>query len=105
MNTPTVLLMGADIGGTKSDIGFYAIESRQPVEVARYRFVNADYAGVGEVFHEALQRSGFQPQVCCCAVAGPVTGNQASLTNLPWDIAKQVGQEIEYNSVDAFEVS
>jgi hypothetical protein len=26
-------------------------------------------------------------------------------TNLPWDIAKQVGQEIEYNSVDAFEVS
>ena len=25
-------------------------------------------------------------------------------TNLPWDIAKQVGQEIEYNSVDVFEV-
>ena len=25
-------------------------------------------------------------------------------TNLPWDIAQQVGQEIEYNSVDAFEV-
>ena len=25
-------------------------------------------------------------------------------TNLPWDIAKQVGQEIEYNSVDAFEI-
>ena len=25
-------------------------------------------------------------------------------TNLPWDIAKEVGFELEYDSVDAFEV-
>ncbi len=25
--------------------------------------------------------------------------------NLPYDIAKEVGQEIEYNSIDSFEVS
>ena len=79
----TTLLAG-DIGGTKTLLSLYSVDMTRLVSE---RYSSADWADLAPMVTAFLQgpAAGLQkPGAACFAVAGPVEGGQARLTNLPW---------------------
>lgn len=88
--TPSYLL-AADVGGTKTEIAWGHIAAGRIEIVARRVYSSGDYATLEALiddFSAALESAGHRiaSSSACLAVAGPVDGDTASLTNLPWRI-------------------
>ena len=77
------ILLG-DVGGTNARLALARNGSIDPQTVTRFR--GDDYATFDEVVRQFLQEQD-QPRISavCVAVAGPVSGGQAKLTNRNWD--------------------
>ncbi|MBZ0092272.1 MAG: glucokinase [Sulfuricellaceae bacterium] len=87
MSQPAPRVLAADIGGTKTLLllaepvndGFRCIREK--------RYENRAFGDLNELLQVFLDDSGFPTLAgACFAVAGEVSGNQARLTNLSWDI-------------------
>jgi glucokinase len=82
----TTLLAG-DIGGTKTLLALYRSEEHGLTEVVSERYFSADWDDLAPMVRHFLQSSAQQrPAAACFAVAGPVDGGRARLTNLPWQL-------------------
>ena len=83
-------LLAGDIGGTKTLLSLYGSNALELLAQERYR--SADWADLASmVVHFLGQpqvRAQPRPGAACFAVAGPVHGGQAQLTNLPWKLAE-----------------
>jgi glucokinase len=79
-------LLAADIGGTKSDLGVYALASGPRVPIATGRLATAAYDGIEPLVRAFLDERQLAVDFACCAVAGPVVDGRARLTNLPWTL-------------------
>lgn len=80
-------ILVADVGGTNARLGLAQDGALQHGTIARFR--GEDYASFTEVLRAYLARQG-HPAVtaACVAVAGPVSGGQARLTNRAWDFSE-----------------
>ena len=75
----------ADIGGTNTRVALAEGTQLLPDTIRRYR--NAEYAGLETVLSEFIaSEGGVDCRGACVAVAGPVRGGRATLTNLDWTI-------------------
>lgn len=88
--TPQYLL-AADVGGTKTEVGYGHIERGKLAILARRVYPSQEHPTLESLvddFATRLRASGHDTpgSAACLAVAGPVKGNGASLTNLPWEI-------------------
>ena len=86
----TTLLAG-DIGGTKTLLSLHAADGLETLAQERYSSADwPDLAAMVNHFLGGLRPAGrAQPAVACLAVAGPVQGGRARLTNLPWSLEEQ----------------
>ena len=77
------ILLG-DVGGTNARLAIARGGSIDPQTVTRFR--GDDYASFDDVVRQFLREQD-QPRITalCVAVAGPVSGGQARLTNRDWD--------------------
>jgi glucokinase len=80
------VLVAGDVGGTKTDLAVFDAEAGARAPIARRQFPSQDYAGLDAIVAEYLTEVDLPVTHACFAVAGPVIGRTASLTNLPWDI-------------------
>jgi glucokinase len=79
-------ILAVDLGGTKILIQLSGLDGQIVLE-QRYlseQFVN--FETVLSAFFALPSLSGYEIQGSCLAVAGPVVGRTASITNLPWQI-------------------
>ena len=78
--------LAGDIGGTKTLLqAFKAGQERTPVHCKS--FPSAGFAGLGEIVEIFLQEAAIQNVASACfALAGPVSGRKAKLTNLTWEV-------------------
>lgn len=78
-------LLAADIGGTKTLIQLSA-DSGEVLSSQRY--VSAEYQDFEQILTAFLAQGDgqYQIDIACLAVAGPVNGDNAKVTNLPWQI-------------------
>ena len=75
----------ADIGGTNTRIAL--AEGRQVLSGTVRRYRNADFSGLEAVIRRYREDEGnVDPSAACIAVAGPVRGGRAAMTNLDWTI-------------------
>ncbi len=82
----------ADVGGTNTRVAL--ARGRVLIAGSTERFRNADHAGLGDVLRSYLQRHKSPAQRAAIALAGPVRGAQAEMTNLNWQIdAPHLAQE------------
>jgi glucokinase len=85
----TTLLAG-DIGGTKTLLSLYGADALELL--AQERYISADWVDLAPMVRHFLDqaevRAHPRPGAACFAVAGPVHGGQAQLTNLPWQLAE-----------------
>lgn len=76
--------LSGDIGGTKTLLQIGAAD-RAPLLQKSYP--STGYAGLPEMLDEFLHEAGAPGIAAACfALAGPVSGRQVKLTNLPWEV-------------------
>lgn len=79
------LLLAADIGGTKTNAGFYPVdEVCRPVVERSYR--NADFDSPEALLHHLMEDTGYTAEAACLAVAGAVRDGHCDMPNLGWHI-------------------
>jgi glucokinase len=79
-------LLAGDVGGTKTLVGLFDATKRPPAPTDIARFATLDYDGLTEVVETFLAGRGHGIEAACFGVAGPVRGQIADLTNVPWRI-------------------
>lgn len=73
----------ADVGGTNARVARVSAAGQPPQDIMSFK--NADFKSLSEVFDAYLKRNAFSlPMRAVVAVAGPVAGNAARMTNLSW---------------------
>ena len=90
------LLLAGDVGGTKTALGIFSPERGPAEPMLREQFGSADYPSLVPMVKEFLNRAGLTITSACFAVAGPVLGGRAKITNLTWlvdehELAAQLG--------------
>jgi glucokinase len=90
----TILLAG-DIGGTKTNLRVVEAQQKPLVRtIYQEQYRSRDYPDLVPMVKEFLTKAGIStPQKACFAIAGPVVGNTAKLTNLVWFLDTQRLQE------------
>lgn len=90
------MILAGDIGGTKTHLRLTRERGDAPGQQgAEALYVSADYPDLATLVCSFLAERAptAQTRAACFAVAGPVTGKLASLTNLPWSLdADQLSQ-------------
>ena len=77
----------ADIGGTNARFALCDSRGVRPDTIRRYR--NADWPAFNDVLDFYLKQVPATPTEIVAAVAAPVSGDVAALTNYPWIITAQ----------------
>ena len=96
----TQLLYG-DIGGTKTILQLAEIAEGGIRERRTQRYDSAAFATFSDILQDFLGQATTQPPPAACfAVAGPIAAQQATLTNLPWQISSaNIAQEFSIAAV------
>ena len=78
------MLIAGDIGGTKTDLAIYSIDSGPHAPLAQAQFHSADYPSLQAMVVEFLAQVKATVTYASFDVAGPVIDGHVKTTNLPW---------------------
>jgi glucokinase len=98
------MLLAGDIGGTKTLLGLFDPVPARPRPVAVKTFGTLEYpnlpAMIAAFTHDVIERTR-SIHSACFGVAGPVIGDTAQLTNVPWKVeARRVAELFGFAHVD-----
>ena len=78
------MLIAGDIGGTKTDLAIYSLETGPHKPLAETEVHSADYPNLQTAVAEFLAHTKISVDVGCFDIAGPVIDGHVKTTNLPW---------------------
>lgn len=82
-------VLGGDIGGTKTDLGIYAVTAPEKLElVVERRFVSREHTGLESIVESFVRESGVPVDAAAFGIAGPVFEQVVEVTNLPWRVER-----------------
>lgn len=89
------MLLAGDIGGTRTRLGLFERAPARPRPIAIRTFTTLDYDNLPAMVADFIDDPSVKRasiQCACFGVAGPVFGDEAELTNVPWKVdARAVG--------------
>jgi glucokinase len=77
-------VLAADVGGTHARLAIFAAEPAGPLLLRAETVPSDRTASVDDVLRRFVGAAPPAPRAACLAVAGPVLGGRASMTNHPW---------------------
>ena len=83
------MILAGDIGGTSTRLGLFELAPVRPRPRVVRTVTTLDFTGLADMvraFSVAPEVNGAPLDAACFGVAGPVVGNTARLTNVPWTI-------------------
>ena len=82
------MILAGDVGGTKTLLGLFDADARRPRPVTIHSYPTSDFASFTAILDAFASDAGgaFDVDTAAVGVAGPVAGNRARLTKVPWDI-------------------
>lgn len=83
------MILTGDIGGTKSLLGIYDPRTPRPAEVVTRTFSTTAYRDLTAMISDFARDAAVHGAIvdsACFGIAGPITGETASLTNVPFVI-------------------
>jgi glucokinase len=83
------MLLAADVGGTKTDLGLYTLEGGPRAPVAEAKVRSGDYPSLEALALDFVQQAGKRITAACFDLAGPVRGGRATVTNLNWTVTAE----------------
>ncbi|HHO75695.1 MAG TPA: glucokinase [Deltaproteobacteria bacterium] len=84
------MLVAADVGGTKTNLGIYELSGDIHSPVAKATLASAEYDSMISLVSEFLKDTGLNPEYAVFGVAGPVMESRSTITNLRWIIEENV---------------
>jgi len=97
------MLIAGDVGGTKTLLGLFDAEAVRPDAILVRSFPTLDYHDLPSMIAALLadpQAPAATIECACFGVAGPVLGDTATLTNVPWRVeARRVGEAFNVRRV------
>lgn len=97
------MLLAGDIGGTKTLLGLFDPRPARPKPIVVREFVTLDFPDLAAMisrFAHADGVRGVAVETACFGVAGPVFGDTATLTNVPWRVdAPAIGRSFDIRHV------
>ena len=97
------MLLAGDIGGTKTNLAIYSLQTGPRVPLAEATFPSGRYPSLEALVREFLEQTNLPVKHASFGVAGPVVGGQATITNLPWIMAEgQLEEALKLSSVRLF---
>ena len=88
----TTTLLAGDMGGTKTLLALYSLETSGLKQQHHQRYVSAEWPSLEPMLERFLEQrpaSVAPPSHGCIAVAGPVRNRSARITNLPWQLGEE----------------
>ncbi len=80
-------VLAGDIGGTKTNLGLYAVGPQHALSPLRERsYSSHQYGGLDAVVREFLAGRSERPAAAAFGIAGPVFEGVVVTTNLPWKV-------------------
>lgn len=83
------MLIAGDIGGTKTDLAIYSLESGPHTPLAQTEVHSADYPSLQAIVKEFLAQVKMSVDIASFDVAGPVINGHVKTTNLPWTLDEE----------------
>lgn len=83
------MILAGDIGGTKTLLGLFDAAAPRPVASLLRSFATLEYTDLPSIISAFLDAAGVGARSVSAAsfgVAGPVLGDKATLTNVPWSV-------------------
>jgi glucokinase len=83
------MLLAGDLGGTKTQLGLFAPASPRPRLVAAQEYATLAFEDLPSMISEFLEAHAATASTvtaACIGVAGPVHGEAADMTNVPWRV-------------------
>src|SRR5438105_5055449 len=83
------MILAGDVGGTKTLLGLFERRDPRPQPVVVHSFTTVDFADLSQVVSAFVAHNltdGATIRAAAFGVAGPVLGDIASLTNVPFRI-------------------
>jgi glucokinase len=97
------MLLAGDIGGTKTLLGAFDPSHARPRPIAVRSFATLDYDDLTTMIAAFLKDDAVNDstiETACFGVAGPVIGESATMTNIPWAIdARRVRSAFDFQRV------
>src|SRR5712692_9569204 len=97
------MILAGDVGGTKTRLGLFEPVPVRPRPLAVRIFVTLDFDDLTTMVAAFLEDDaikGASIEAACFGVAGPVIGDVAQLTNVPWRVdARRVATEFKWPRV------
>lgn len=89
-------VLAGDIGGTKTNLAIYAVEGAQLSPVREETFPSREHGSLDEIVRAFLSKGTQKIDAGAFGIAGPVSGDVVTTTNLPWKavVASNIAQEI-----------
>lgn len=78
------LILAADVGGTKTNIGIFDSEHGCRNPIVEGRLLCKNYSSFNHLLKDFLYGKEYPIECACFAAAGPVIDGRVQLTNLPW---------------------
>jgi glucokinase len=97
------MLLAGDIGGTKTLLGLFDPRPVRPKPILIREFVTLDFPNLIAMISAFAQEEGVKGaavETASFGVAGPVIGQTAELTNVPWRVdAPEIGRAFDIHGV------
>jgi glucokinase len=92
------VILAGDVGGTKSNLGLFDVQSGALVRVADKRYPSREHKGLEEIVSDFIGTAGGKITAASFGIAGAVVDNRVRTGNLPWIVdgaamAKLLGLE------------
>jgi glucokinase len=82
------LVLAADVGGTKTHIGFFRMEGNRPQPLVIETHLSREANRLEEIIERFLGQNRMPVQSACIGIAGPVLNGVCRTTNLPWVVSE-----------------
>jgi glucokinase len=88
------MILAGDVGGTKTNLGFFDVHDDQLVSIAEATYSSRDFTSLEGIALDFLQNQQQNPRCACLGVAGPVQNGRCHGVNMPWvvDAARLSGE-------------
>ncbi len=81
-----MIVLGGDVGGTKTRLGLFSVENMNLTTLALDCFENKDFDNLAQIANVFLEANDAHPRAAAFGIAGPVIDGVCKATNLPWKI-------------------
>ncbi len=99
-----MLIIGGDVGGTKTNAGLFDASAPDdlgraaPRVVMQYTYASPEFSGLEEIVADFVRRVGERRsavRAACFGIAGPVIDGRCKTPNLPWEVdGEAIGRSV-----------